>query len=322
MACETPTWIKLEKPKYVQGQWQYAFPSDCGKCIVCLKKRKAQWSYRLMEEKQFSFSSYFVTLTYKDEFVPYGDNGNYCANKNDHFDFIKWLKYYENPLRLSERNEISTEEHRRSLYHVHEFEELRYLGCIEYGDLKNRPHWHYILFNIVDIANINRAWSTQLCTKERGYHTAAEYKPGISKGRIDIDECNVNTVDYVLKYMMKHEIEKQNKDRQEERSFMSKGLGLRVATREFIQHISQPQNNQVLNSRGFKVPLPRIFRKKFLTEEQNAAKQKFTIEKALQAKDDKEAKILALGMDIEEVRVNAITARSNTLKNRRRRTIE
>jgi len=321
MACETPTWIKLDKPKYVGGQWQYAFPADCGKCIVCLQKRKRQWSYRLMEEKNVSFSSYFVTLTYTNEFVPYGDNG-YCANSNDHKEFIKWLKYYENPIRLSERKEMSMEEYRRSLYHVHEIGDLRYFGIIEYGDLGDRPHWHYLLFNVVDIDNISRAWSTQLCSSPRGYHKAAEYTPGVSKGRVDIDECNVNTVDYVLKYMMKHEMEKQNYDRQEERAFMSKGLGLRVATDEFVRHIRLPQNNQVLNARGTKVPLPRIFRKKFLSDAENDAKQRFTISMALEKKKEKEAEIIKKGQDIEAVRVSTINSRSNALKNRRRRTIE
>lgn len=323
MACESPTYIKLEKPKFVEGQWQYAFPADCGKCIVCLKKRKNQWSYRLMEEKQYAFSSYFVTLTYTNEFVPYGDDG-YCANANDHKEFIKWLRYYETSQKLSERLEISSEEYRRQLYHIHEAEKLKYMGVIEYGDLGDRPHWHYILFNVVDIDNIDRAWSTQICTKERSYHppSAAEYKPGVSKGRIDIDECNVNTVDYVLKYMMKHEMEKQNNDRQEERAFMSKGIGLRVATDEFIRHIAKPYNNQVLSSRGFKVPLPRIFRKKFLSEAENAAKQEYTIKEALRAKKEREDEIVKMGMDVEEVRRSTINARNNALKNRRRRSIE
>lgn len=315
MACDTPTWIKLEKPKFIAGNWQYAFPADCGKCLMCLRKRKAQWSYRLMEEKQHSFSSYFVTLTYNNKFVPYGEFG-YCANKNDHTEFIKWLNYYEDPQQLSERKEISMEEHQRSLYHVHEYEKLRYFGCIEYGDLLSRPHWHYILFNVVDIANINRAWSSQLRISK------GVYQPNESKGKIDIQKANVNTIDYVLKYMLKHEGEKQKHDREEERSFMSKGLGLRAATPELIRHISLPHNNQVGNSRGIKVALPRIFKKKFLTDEENAAKQKFTIQMALQAKKEKEDNILRQKRDPEKVRISAIEARSQVLKNRKRRNTE
>lgn len=318
MVCQTPTWIKFKQPKRVGKGWQYAWPSGCGKCLICLKKRKNQWSYRLMEEKNNSFSSYFVTLTYKEEYVPIGDNG-YCANKNDHTEFIKWLNYYETTQKLSERKKISAEELQRENSGVHEIGHLRYFGVIEYGDINSRPHWHYLLFNVVDIDNIGRAWSKQVCVSEKGYHKAAEYEPGDTIGRIDIDECNVNTVDYVVKYMMKHEQEKNNDDREAERSFMSKGIGQSAATPEFLRHISAPDHNQVCNARGIKVPLPRYYKKKYLSEDQLEAKQKYTARMAMETEEKKQAEILRQKRDPEKVRISGINARVDILKNRQKR---
>jgi len=264
MACDAPLSIKYKQPlPDGKGGWIYYFPADCGKCLKCLIKRKAQWSYRMVEELNNSFSAYFVTLTYEDRYLTLTENGN-TVNPNDHKQFISNLKEYETQELLAYRP-YSPEEIFRRDSGITEEGKLLYYGVSEYGGKTGRSHWHYILFNVRDTLSINYSWHY---------------------GRIQIDECNINTIDYVLKYMMKHEMEKQNNDREAERAFMSKGLGLHVATPEFLRHISRPENNQVLNARGFKVPLPRIFRKKFLTDEENEAKQRYTIKMALQKKKE------------------------------------
>jgi len=284
MKCDNPTYIKYDPPKILQDGIVYGFPARCGKCIPCLKNRKAQWSFRLMEEKRDSFSSAFVTLTYNDRFLPHGDTGP-TANKQDHKDFIKWLKYYENPKRLSNRKTLSQGELDRLLTGQKiEGKKFKYYGITEYGDREGRPHLHYLLFNVVDLDNINRAWSSQVRNCEGKRIT---YTPGESKGITDIDEVNVNTVDYVLKYMLKHHPDGEFDGKEKELSFMSKGLGSGFINPESLRYIQQPGGNMVVNQRGGVTGVPRYFNKKYLTEEQRNNKSSY-IRKVVQEKEEKD----------------------------------
>jgi len=311
MECDSPTWINLKVPKWDGEKWQNQFPAGCGKCMPCLQKRKRQWSFRLSEQLRTSFSAYFVTLTYNDKFVPYDDKG-FCANKNDHKHFIKWLKYYES----EELETLSTDEFKRNGKATkEETERLSYYGTIEYGDLKDRPHWHYLLFNVRDINNCYLAWAQQVRI-DKGI-----YEPGEAYGRVDIDSrpVTINCIDYVLKYMLKNDAKERDQDRQPEVSFMSKGIGISVATNEFIEQIRRPDINTVVNQRGTKVGLPRYYRKKFLTDSENEAKQAYVAKESKKKYDKQEAELLTEGLIPDTIKRQAAENRYNNLKNRRRR---
>jgi len=315
MECDGPIYIKYDQPKgNAKDGWVYGFPSGCGKCLPCLMKRKSQWSLRLVEQMRNSFSAYFVTLTYDNKYLPFGDDG-YSANKNDHTHFIKWLKYYENEKVLSKRKAVSLEEDQRRQLKIKSEGNLAYYGVIEYGAKYGRPHFHYILFNVVDTYNIGNAWSSQIKIS-RGV-----YAPGFNYGKIDIQECNVNTIDYVLKYMVKP-YQEENESKQREVSFMSKGLGKTLATPEIINHIKRPEGNSLLNSRGTKVGIPRYFQKLFLSEEEREKKSKY-IQKQKDSKDKwKEDNYKRLRINQSLVELNAIANRSNSLKNTQKRNLK
>lgn len=251
-----------------------------------------------MEEKRNSFSAYFVTLTYQDRYVPFGENGM-CINKNDHFEFIKKLKELENPEILSTREMVSSEELERIRNGIKEEGRFKYYGVSEYGDLNLRPHWHYILFNVRDINNIDLAWN---------------------KGIIEIDpDVNVNNIDYVLKYMVKERKDSCPADNQKEVSFMSKGIGERVADEEFVKYIRTERGNQVINSRGTKIPLPRYYRKKFLTDSEREAKNRFISEELLNKEILQDKEFERLGLSPGKVRQESKETRYNLLKDRRKR---
>jgi len=273
MACDAPITIKYKEPiPDGKGGFIWTFPADCGKCLKCLLKRKAQWSFRLVEQKRVSFSSYFVTLTYNDKYLPMGD-GVSSINKNDHKEFIKKLKEYEKPKNLALRPYISKEELERSKIGIKDRGKLAYYGVSEYGDQFGRSHWHYILFNVRDINNIDRAWFTTVRNDQTG-----EYEPGEQKGNIKIDECNINTIDYVLKYMVKDHSKQDYEGRAKEVSFMSKGIGITYVDQEFIDYINREDANQVMNQRGSILPLPRYYRKKFVKEENMQKKNLYIAE--------------------------------------------
>lgn len=90
----------------------------CGRCIACLRRRQNSWALRILYESSLNAVSYFVTLTYKDEFLTYsGDKASLVPS--DVTLFFKRL-----------RKKIS----------------FRYFYCGEYGDKFERPHYHVIFF--------------------------------------------------------------------------------------------------------------------------------------------------------------------------------
>ena len=299
MACDAPLSIKYRQPLHDgKGGWIYYFPADCGKCLKCLIKRKAQWSYRMVEELNNSFSAYFVTLTYEDKYLTLTEFGN-TINPGDHKQFIENLKEYETPEMLNYRP-YSTEEIFRKDNGISEVGRLKYYGVSEYGGQTGRSHWHYILFNIRDTASISMAWNL---------------------GRIQIDECNINTIDYVLKYMVKDRTGEDNDNRIKEKSYMSKGLGLTAWTKDMESYAKNPEANLVINQRGQRVALPRYYSKKFLTEDQRKAKGKYINSEVEKQKEKLEQEIIKQGRNPAIVDVQSKKTRSHLLKSQQKRNL-
>lgn len=300
MACDAPLSIKYKVPlNDGKGGWIYYFPADCGKCLKCLIKRKAQWSYRLVEEANNSFSAYFVTLTYEDRYLVRTDFGN-TVNPADHKQFIENLKLYETPEMLDYRP-YSTEEIFRKDNGIQEIGKLKYYGVSEYGGQTGRSHWHYILFNIRDTSSIGMAWNL---------------------GRIQIDKCNINTIDYVLKYMIKDHSNEFYDNRIKERSYMSKGLGICAINKQIESYIKAPDANLLVNQRGQKVALPRYYNKKFLTEEQRREKGKYIASEVARQKDEKYNETIRQGQNPDHKFLAGASIRQHLLKTVKKRNIE
>ncbi|AXH73966.1 MAG: replication initiator protein [Microviridae sp.] len=300
MACDAPLSIRYNPPlEDGKGGHIYSFPADCGKCLKCLTKRKAQWSYRLTEEQRRSFSSYFVTLTYEEANLTFGDNGP-VTNKLDHFKFIDQLKELEKSKKLALRSCISEEELNRIRDGIKEEGKLAYYGVSEYGERFGRPHWHYILFNVRDINNIDLAWGL---------------------GKVQVDECNVNTIDYVLKYMIKETSPGKYENKTRECSFMSKGLG-NVVNTEFINYIQTDSGNMVINSRYQRVPLPRYFRKKYIPGDARTRKNVY-IRNMVEEKEKREDEsTLARGGNPDQLRQLDKQRRLHQLRTQSKRNLE
>lgn len=144
----------------------------CSKCHECKKRYANAWSFRLNQEMKYSGTAHFVTLTYKDEKLPYYEYDEPVLHYPDLQNFIKRLRKYE------KGNTI-----------------IKYFACGEKGDLFDRPHWHLLIFNATE-KNIRQAWLEmgivdvgkaeggsisyilKYLTKENGQ----DYKLGMSQG--------------------------------------------------------------------------------------------------------------------------------------------
>lgn len=89
----------------------------CGKCINCIQRKRADWSFRLLQELKISEKATFLTLTYNEENFP--TNGKLEK---------KALQSYFKRVRSAEPR-------------------LKYYAVGEYGSLNHRPHYHAIVFN-------------------------------------------------------------------------------------------------------------------------------------------------------------------------------
>lgn len=216
----------------ISNEWM-ALP--CGKCPNCMKRRTSGWSFRLMKEGERSETALFVTLTYDTKYVPLTKNGFMSLNKRHIQTYMKRLR------KLSDRK-------------------LKYYVCGEYGSVRDRPHYHMIIFN-ADPEKVERAWS--------------EYKAGIGFvpfGGIYIGEVNEASIGYTLKYMQKPgKIPKhKNDDRLKEFSLMSKGIGANYLT----DNMKKWHENDLLNrmyvpiKAGKKIAMPRYYKDKLYSETQ------------------------------------------------------
>ena len=105
----------------------------CGQCLSCRVNQSRKWALRVVLEQRISVQTFFVTLTYDEEHVPYRLSKRHVQ---------LWLKQMRN--------------------YGYKF---RYYACGEYGSKTRRPHYHAMLYfksrpNLdilrVDIA---RAWT-------------------------------------------------------------------------------------------------------------------------------------------------------------------
>lgn len=90
----------------------------CGHCILCREEQARQWAVRITHEAQQHENNAFVTLTYKNEFLPEHNSLNY-----EHL--RQWWR------RVKRRHKGQT---------------LRFYAVGEYGDKNDRPHYHVCVF--------------------------------------------------------------------------------------------------------------------------------------------------------------------------------
>lgn len=143
----------------------------CGKCEACITRKANEWGTRVYYEWLHSKTACFVTLTYSDEFLHYGDV------YFEHVDF-KELAHWA---LLNKRDcQLFMKRLRKLIGNGVRF----FLGA-EYGEQTTRPHYHLILFNYPQEY------------KETIYDVIAKCW---SLGTITVNESNINRVRYVAKY--------------------------------------------------------------------------------------------------------------------------
>lgn len=237
--CLTPINLKKETWSQKLKDTYHMQQVPCGKCIECLKLRVNSWYVRLMAEKDASDSALFITLTYDDENLPFTDNGIMTVNYKDTQNFWKSLR---------KRN--------KSLTH----KAIKYFLVGEYGSKTHRPHYHAIVFNVINLDDITELWT---------------------KGNVHIGKMQEASTFYTLKYALKRatKIKKSDPwdDRSLEKALMSRGLGLNFLTDDMIAYYQEDVSRPVTMLGNQKLPLPRYYRDRLFTDQQKALRNTLLI---------------------------------------------
>ena len=187
--------LKYFKPEFLQQ-------IRCGQCADCRLNYSRVWAERCMLESQLWQHNYFVTLTYDDFHLPYGEFLDYDGEVKDTSLILKHCQDFMKRLRTNVEREFN---------HTG----IRCFYCGEYGELNGRPHYHFILFNMPDLFPtfkfykkvgsvihyksdvIEKAWSDKN-KLPLGFHTICD---------VTYDTC-AYTARYVMKKQKGQEVQK------------------------------------------------------------------------------------------------------------------
>lgn len=118
----------------------------CGSCLACKIQKSSEWAMRLTHEYSVRKKGVFLTLTYDDEHLP--ENEHLVKEHLQKF-FKRLRQYLVRRIRddLLDKKEYSC----MSVAQVEKIAQkifsgtLKYFACGEYGDKKDRPHYHAII---------------------------------------------------------------------------------------------------------------------------------------------------------------------------------
>ena len=247
MKCHSPE--SVTRPGGQGPQDRVTVP--CGNCVSCLGNRRHDWSFRLWQELKSSSSAKFVTLTYRDEDLPFSsETGEAILLKKDLQAFIQDLRNEQ------ARNEAKLSKIGRSFRREAKNDKIRYFAVGEYGS-KGRPHYHALIFNMDPFTEkrISCIWK---------------------KGFVKVDQVNQARIYYVTKYL----INRKKDETQEQKTFtiMSRrpGIGNSYLSRTKAYHRGGNYTVRMQNGRRHK--LPRYYSDKIFTEEELKQIKALTIE--------------------------------------------
>lgn len=206
----------------------------CGKCFICKQNKSKEWSIRLNKEISMSSVSFFVTLTYNDDCVPFTKNGNKTLNKRD-------IQLFNKRLRITLQREYNIK--------------YRFFICGEYGPRTMRPHYHGLFFFEEPISEkifcslVEKAWSN---------------------GFVVVKKADSHASNYCSKYVsMFVQLDVHDKEQQPTFALMSRrpGIGYAFTQNEQVQSYFNDNLARTITINGKFCSLPRYFKEKIYSEE-------------------------------------------------------
>lgn len=198
----------------------------CGACNYCLGNKRADWTFRVLNELKTASTAVFLTMTYDDKHVRYDEtSGEQTLCKRDVQLFTKVLR--------KANAKISPEK-------------LRYYTVGEYGTETSRPHYHSIMFNV------DPGLKNKLPT----------FWP---HGHMDVDEVTHGSIHYVTKYVINRPGDYSGREKPFALISNKPGLGSNYLTPQMIQwHLDEKRT--YTQQLGQTQRLPRYYKDKIFTK--------------------------------------------------------
>lgn len=219
----------------------------CGRCYACRVRSSNEWSMRVSQELFMQKNKgLFVTLTYNNDFLPRCGS----VKKSELQHFFKRLRYHYK---------------KHCIKYGIDYTPLKYFAVGEYGMIKNRAHYHFILMgyntsNTVITKLINRSWSFEQTIYD--FRTCKKKKDYISFGWVKVGFASPKSITYCAKYMVKDYdlqlgVKEYRKKLKKEAPFRLVSLGL---GKSFLyKYIHNFIDNLYIVHDGFKLPIPRTY---------------------------------------------------------------
>lgn len=201
MACFSPLTLYKSKsgPDKKTGRWPLVpfkegyvdrpVEVPCGYCVGCRLERARQWSLRLAHESLYHADAYFLTFTYDDSNLCYGNEVPTLVPKHLEL-FWKRLRKELNRRPSKRKPKLADYSDKKRL--------LKYFACGEYGDNTYRPHYHAIVFgfHLSDLV----VWKYDGLSTT---YTSATLDALWTMGRVVIGPVTQESSAYVARYTIK-----------------------------------------------------------------------------------------------------------------------
>lgn len=255
----------------------------CGKCIACRIKKRQEWAMRMLHEKTSWKDSLFLTLTYDDLHLPFG-NKNLPTLRKDHLQ--KFMKRLRHHLRIR-YNVYNPRVNGKPLKRYMTYP-LRYFACGEYGENTQRPHYHAIIFGLSQFKEhreiIKNCWP--YCDWKNNYIE-----------RKSFGSAEADSMRYVSQYIDKKFSGDYANDlyeslgRESVFKLASNGIGKQYC----IENADMIEENKYLTMNGSRVSLPRYYINLLGTDISDLK------QKARESEEELMRSIIGANMTLEEV---------------------
>lgn len=223
----------------------------CGHCLVCLRRRQSEWVTRLVEHlRDFPDSSYFVTLTYDNDNLPFDEDLGICVSRSDIKKFHKDLRkrFQQGFFIYKNISDLGIVKERIELPNL----SFKYYLTSEYSPV-GRPHYHAVYYNLP-----NDKFLVSLL-----------FESVWKKGMVRCYPASPSSIGYITKYLVNSKVTGSYipEEMIPPFSMMSKNLGISYIDRMRDFHLSDPEVRYGSSFyHGERSVMPRYYRDRIFSE--------------------------------------------------------